>query len=289
MKAVFLKTISVILLATSTNALAIEVTTAEITPYVLEDGDTLSISNLGSITLTGDNSIALGDNYISFQDPTQIGALVNNGVIDLSSGINSYGVNIQNLFGYTNVASFTNSGSINISSFGNGYGFNIEWGNSIGPVINTGSISVIGDSLNWPNGDNMYGIAASFNGSVGSINNSGNITIQSPGSNAYGISIETTDFIINSGTISVANDGGNAYGIEFETANFITNSGTINVSTLDNATGINVEDANTIINTGSIDVITGADNATGINVGSTVQSFNNSGSITSTAVGYNAY
>ncbi len=328
MKLKIFKTIPILLLMISINALAVsyEVTTAETSPYILNDGDSISISNLGSITLSGNNNTALGDYFLNF-NPTNIGAILNNGTLDISGGSNLYGVRLENLFNNTAVVSFTNSGLLSINSEANGYGVSIENGNSIGPIINTGTISVVGSALTWPYGSNMYGIDTS-DGIVASINNSGSINIQSTGDNSYGVSVASTDFVINSGTITVSNAGNNSYGISggfgfSNTINNLTNSGSISAhsdsdnaygidlhyttinsnlinsgtitvsSSGNNAEGIYVGDVNTIRNSNNITVSSDGSNVAGIHIdlSSTVQLIDNSGSINSTsgASGYNAY
>ncbi|CAN4271837.1 Autotransporter beta-domain containing protein [Methylophilaceae bacterium] len=317
--------ICILLISFSSLAMATnyEINTAETSPFTLNNADSLNITSDGSITLTGDNSVALGDPSFSFS-LTHIGNITNAGLIDISGGSLLYGLKIHGFFGYTSVDSFTNAGNIFITSTGSSYGISIDNGDHLGPISNTGTIRVIGSSPSWPSGNNVYGIDTK-DGLVSSINNSGTITVQSSGDIAYGIAVGSTDFIINSGNMTVSTAGSNAYGIASrnsysDTINNVTNSsiisvnsgsdnatgidlhyltineklinsGTINVSTIGyNAEGIYVGDVGTLENLNAITVLSGSNNAKGIHIDSysTVHTLSNVGAINVQTSGNNS-
>ena len=237
------------------------------TKTTLNGGDTLTITENGSITIpSNDIGVDMDGNNITINNS---GSITGDG-----DGINTVSESVNN--------TVINSGSI--STTGGSYDAIRVEDNSA--VTNTGSISTTGSSSSGIDGDDGDTILNSgtittagndshaiFADETNTVTNSG--TIITTGNDANGINVNENSIVTNTGSISTTGD--DAHGIGVAADSTVTNSGSISTAGNDSS-GIYVDDEDdvTITNTGSITAVNGH----GFSLGNSDDSVaNNSGTI----------
>lgn len=213
-------------------------------PGNLGNGDTLTITDTGSIIRNGNAVVGTNDDN----------TIINNGTIT-TGGFNNDGIRVDDRNTISNTGAITTSGAVSQGITGDdensivnsgtietsGVGSQGIRGGELNNVTNSGSIATTG-GVGF--GSIAHGIQV---GDGSTVTNTGIITTDSFLADAIRANDDT--IISNTGEIRTAGTFGD--GIQADDRNIITNSGSIFGSAFDGG-GIEVDDNNTIRNTGMI-------------------------------------